>query len=62
MIRQATEDMVLTTDDPHLATNGGRLPVAKGTTLVVDMVGMRKFLLHLVYFNRLRRANSVHRL
>ncbi|KAI0739305.1 cytochrome P450, partial [Irpex lacteus] len=40
MIRQATEDMVLTTDDPHLATNGGRLPVAKGTTLVVDMVGM----------------------
>ena len=41
MIRRTTEDMVFTTDDPHFAPQGGRIPVEKGTTLIVDMVGMR---------------------
>ena len=40
MIRTTKEDTVITTDDPHI--HGGRLPLAKGTTLVVDLVGMRK--------------------
>lgn len=39
MIRRTTEDIVLTTDDAHI--HGGRLPLTKGTTVVVDMVGMR---------------------
>ena len=41
MIRRTTEDMVFTTDDPHFAPQGGRVPVEKGTTLIVNMVGMR---------------------
>lgn len=39
MIRRTTEDIVLATDDAHL--HGGRLPLTKGTNLVVDMVGLR---------------------
>lgn len=39
MIRRTTEDIVLTTDDAHI--HGGRLSLTKGTTVVVDMVGMR---------------------
>ncbi|KAI0739307.1 cytochrome P450 [Irpex lacteus] len=38
LMRRAAEDLILTTDEPHI--HGGRLAITKGTSLVVDMVGM----------------------
>lgn len=47
MLRRATEDVVITTGDPHI--HGGRLAVPKGTNLVVDLVGMRVY--HIIHIS-----------
>ena len=42
LIREATEDTILTIPNPHGQEGSYMLPVAKGTQVVVDMIGTRK--------------------
>lgn len=50
MLRRATEDVVLNTDDPDISS--GRLIIHQGTTLAVDMVGMRMLTLLVCAFDK----------